>query len=173
MLIGHGGLKKGFVLAVAQCRSLKEGNDLIQDAEITGDLDVVGDNIRQPDSIIGDSRANPSSRFRQPPMLYIALYELPRGGSKQMLARHIRFRHDESHHVLKLVTKAIRAACLIEGRARPHSTGEGLVEKPTVQQNVHGTLRCRHLNRAKHAVPETDDRAEDGLKIGASVFSEQ
>src|SRR2546430_261788 len=90
-----------------------------------------------------------------------------------MLARYLRFRHGEGHHVLKLVAEAKSATCLIERRARPHSTGEGLVEKPAIQQNVHGTIRCCHLNRAKRVVPETADCFEDGVEIGGSVLLEQ
>ena len=46
VLFGYGGLKEGFVLALVQRWPLEEGNRLVQDVEITCDLDVVGDNIR-------------------------------------------------------------------------------------------------------------------------------
>ena len=106
-------------------------------------------------------------------MLHVALDELPRRRAQQMLARHLRLRHAKRHHVLKLVAKAISAARLIERRARPHPAGERLIEQPAVQQNVHGAVGRRHLNRAQRVVPETSDRAEDGIEIGGAVFLEQ
>ena len=124
-------------------------------AQIAGDLDVMGDDIRQPDPVIGDARPYPAPRFRQPPMLHVALDELARRGAQQLLARHLGLRHAERHHILKLVAKAVSAARLIERRTRPDAAGERLIEQPTVQQDVHRTVRRRHLNRAKRVIPET------------------
>src|SRR4026208_1609160 len=90
-----------------------------------------------------------------------------------MFACYLRLRHGERHRVLKLVAEAKSAACLIEGRASPHPTGKGLVEKPSVQQNVHGAVRCCYLNRSKGVVPETADSVEDSLEIRSPVLSEQ
>ena len=57
--------------------------------------------------------------MRQPPVLDVALGELSGGRAQQMLARQIGPDSGERHAVLQLVTKAVGAAGLIEGRARP------------------------------------------------------
>jgi hypothetical protein len=106
-------------------------------------------------------------------MLHIAGDELPPRSAQQMFARHIRSRHTKRHHILKLVAKTISTARLIEGRTRPHSTRERLIEQPTVQQNIHGAVRCPHLHRAECVVPQTRDGAEDGVEIGSAVFFQQ
>ena len=86
-------------------------------------------------------------------MLHVAFDELPRGGAQEMLARDLRLRHAQRHHVLKLIAKAVRAARLVEGRPRPHAAGERLVEQPAVEQNVHRAIGRLHLNRAEDVVP--------------------
>jgi hypothetical protein len=45
---------------------------------------------------------------------------------------------DQGHDVLQLIAEAIGAAGLVERRAPPHTTGEGLVEQPTIEHQVHG-----------------------------------
>ena len=65
----------------------RKGTHLVEHREIAGDLDVVGGGVRQPDAVVGDPRAHPLARRRQPPVLHVALDELPRGGAQQMLAR--------------------------------------------------------------------------------------
>ena len=96
---------------------------------------------------------------RKPPMLDVALDELPRGRAQQMFARHLRLRHAERHHVLELIAKAVRAAGLVERRARPDAAGERLVEQPAVEQNVHRAIGRLHLNRAEDVVPDAGRRA--------------
>jgi len=71
-----------------------------------------------------------------PPMLHVAFYELPCGGAQQLLAQARAFRNRQRHRVLELIAKAERTACLIEARARPQPTGECLVEKPAVDENI-------------------------------------
>ena len=63
--------------------------------------------------------------MRQPPMLHVALDELPRRGAQQMLARHRPGATAASAMPsCKLVAEAVGAAGLIEGRARPDAAGE-------------------------------------------------
>ena len=56
---------------------------------------------------------------RQPPMLHVAFDELARRRAEQMLARQRGLRDRQRHHVLQLIAKAVRAARLVECRARP------------------------------------------------------
>ena len=88
-----------------------------------------------------------------PPVLDVALDELPRGGPQYLRARDVSLRDRERHHVLELIAKAIRAARLIKRRARPDATGERLIEQPAIEHNVHGPIGCRHLHRAKNVIP--------------------
>ena len=68
-----------------------------------------------------------------PPVLDVALNELPRRGAEYMLAGDVALRHRQRHHVLELIAKAIRAARLIERRPRPDATDKRLIEQPAVQ----------------------------------------
>ena len=106
-------------------------------------------------------------------MLHIALDELPRRGTQQMFAGNRGFRDAQRHHVLKLVAKAIGAACLVKRRARPNPARQRLIQQPTVQQNVHRTVRRRHLDRAKRGVPERGNPGKDGVEIGRPVLRDQ
>ncbi len=65
--------------------------------------------------------------FRHPPMLHIALHELPPGGPQQMRSCNRRGQHREGHAVMELVAKPIGAAGLVERRAGPDPAGQGLV----------------------------------------------
>ena len=77
-------------------------------------LDIVRDGVGEPDPVVGDPRAHALTRMRQPPMLHVALDELPRRGAQQVLARHRRLRGDQRHAVLQLVAEAVGAARLVE-----------------------------------------------------------
>ena len=63
----------------------------------------------------------------QPPMLDVALDELPGGRAQQMLARYGRLRGGKCHAVLQLVAKAVSTARLIEPRAGPDAAGQRLI----------------------------------------------
>ena len=82
-------------------------------------------------------------------------------------------RHGERHAVLKLVAETVGAARLIEGRARPEAAGQGLVEQPAVQQDVHGAIRRLHLHRAERLLPIARDLAMDGVEIGGAIARDQ
>ena len=53
-------------------------------------VDIVRDDIGEPDAVVGDARAHAAAGFRQPPMLHVALDELPPGRAQQVFARQIR-----------------------------------------------------------------------------------
>jgi hypothetical protein len=98
----------------ARLWAVKEVYRFVEDAGVARRLYIVSDRIRQPDSIVGDARANSLTRGRQPPMLHVAGDELARRRANQMLARNRRLRRRQRHHVLKLIAKAVRAARLVE-----------------------------------------------------------
>ncbi len=71
-----------------------------------------------------------------PPVLHIALGELPPGGPHDMLAREIGAREQQGEHVLQLVAIAVRAAWLVEAGAGPEAAAHVLVQEPPVDQHV-------------------------------------
>src|SRR5437764_14358908 len=103
-----------------------------------------------------------------PPVLYVALFELVRGGAQKLRARHIGPRVDGRHHVLQLIAEAVSAARLIKGRARPHATGQSLTEQPAIQQRIQRRVGRVHLDGLKHLIPTCDDPLEgfvDGVRL--------
>ena len=104
---------------------------------------------------------------RQPPMLDIALDELPPRRAQDVLAGHLGPGDRERHDVLQLVAEAVGAARLIEGRARPDAAGERLIEQPAVQHDVHANGPASSPARVpSDFVPVVDDLAIDGVEIG-------
>src|SRR5208337_3150271 len=90
-----------------------------------------------------------------------------------MFSRHFRLRSGQRHYVLELIAKSVGAARLIERRSRPHPAGECLVDKPSVQQYVHGAIGGLHLNRAEDVVPKPGHLAEYQIEIDGSVALDQ
>ncbi len=93
----------------------------------------------------------------QPPMLQIALDELPPSGAQQMLSCKVRPRDGERHSVLQLIAKSVGAAGLIESRSRPDAACKRLIEHPAVENDVQGSVRRFHLDRAENLLPMLDD----------------
>ena len=106
-------------LSVEEHWSLEKGNGFVEQRVVAGGPQVVRCGVRQPEEVIGYARAHAASGRLVPPMLHVALDELPRRGLDDLRARQIGSRYRERHHVLKLVAKAVRATGLIERRARP------------------------------------------------------
>ena len=118
-------------------------------------LDIVRDGVGEPHAVVGDARAHALAGMRQPPMLHVALDELPGRGAQQMRARQCRLRGGKRHAVLQLVAEAVGAARLVERRARPDAAGQRLIQQPAVQHDVHRPVRRLHLHRAERIVPVT------------------
>src|SRR5260370_27116682 len=78
-LVRNGRLKETVVLLGCKLRAFEECNRLIQNREITAAFDVMGGGVRQPRPIVGNSGADALPRMGQPPMLNVALDELPPG----------------------------------------------------------------------------------------------
>ena len=91
------------------------------------------------------------------------------GRAQQMRARHRRAGGRQRHAVLQLVAEPVGAARLVERRARPDPAGQGLVEQPAVQHDVHRAVRRLHLHRAQDVVPGVADRRQHGVEIGRAV----
>ncbi len=124
------------VLVRIQLSHGQEGRRLVEHRAIACDAHVVIDDIRQPREVVGESSPHSAAALRMPPVLDVALGELPPGRADYVLARDRRLRVDECHHVLQLVAEAVGAATLIQRRPCPHPTGECLVERPPVEHHV-------------------------------------
>ena len=115
----------------------QEGHLLVEHRVVAGDPHVVVDHVRQPGEVVGEPRAHAAAALRMPPVLHVALDELARRRAQDVLARHAPARRStKRHHVLQLVAEAVRAAALVERRARPHPAGQRLVERPAVDHRV-------------------------------------
>jgi len=68
---------------------------------------------------------------------------------------------NERHRVLQLVAKPEKRRPTGGSAARPHTARQGLVEQPTVGQNIEGRIRGLHLHRAQGVIPilQTASRA--------------
>ncbi len=81
-----------------------------------------------------------------PPVLDVALGELPAGGAQEVLARQVRPDEEEREDVLELIAESVGAARLVVARARPEPAGEVLVEEPAVHEEVEGVVGRRDLD---------------------------
>src|SRR4029453_7424029 len=148
-------------LSNLELRSFEEGDDLVEDGAITGDLEIAGDDVRQPEHVIGDARSDAAAAGRVPPVLDVALLEMPYRRAQRVLPCQPGRGDGERHHVLKLIAKPIRAAGLIERRPRPDATGQRLVQQPAIEQNVQSAVRCPDLHRAEQLAPALTDHSQD------------
>src|SRR5438552_18089226 len=88
-----------------------------------------------------------------PPMLHVSFGELPRSGTENQLARNRRRGINKSQRILQLVSKAIRAARLIQSGPSPYAAAQGLIEQPAIQHEINRENRRLHLNRGEEIIP--------------------
>ena len=153
--------------------AFQERHLLVQHGGIAGRADIMRDGIGEPGPVVGDPRAHALAGMRQPPMLHVALDELPRRRAQQVRARHRRPRCDERHAVLQLVAEAIGAARLVECRASPDAAGQRLIQQPAVQHDVHRPVGRLHLDRAEDSVPVLGDLGQHRVEIVRAVVRDQ
>ncbi len=133
-----------------------ERHDLVEHARVAGDAHVLVHDVGQPREIVGEAGAHAASTLRMPPVLDVALDELAGGGAQDVLARHRGLRIHERHDVLQLVAESVRAARLIECRARPHAARERLVERPAIHHRVERGLRRADADDREPPLPLFD-----------------
>ena len=163
----------GVVLLGFERPAAQEVQILIEHRGIACRFNVVGGDVSKPGAIIGDLGAHALPRRGQPPVLHVALDELPRGRAQHLFAREVRMRQHERHGILQLVAEAIGAACLIKSGTRPHAAGERLIQEPAIERDVHLALGRLHLHCRERFVPEGDDGAQPLLKIGRAVTTHE
>ena len=106
-------------------------------------------------------------------MLHVALGELAAGGAQNMAAGGLRPREGQRHAVLQLVAEAVGAAGLIERRARPDAAGEGLIQQPAVEHDVHRAVRRFHLDGTQCGAPVLGDFQQHGIQIRLAITLDQ
>src|SRR4029453_16320835 len=143
-----------FLLVRTENWRVQEGNPIVEQGRVARNADVVRNNQRQEDEIVGYPRADAATCERGPPVLHIAFLELPRGRAQDLCPRLLRGAVDDGHRVLELVAETECPARLIERRPAPHSTGESLVYEPAVQHQIHPRVRRADLDRPEDAIPE-------------------
>ena len=110
-----------------------------------------------------------------PPVLHVAFDELPSGGAQQVLAREIRPREQQRHHVLQLIAEAERAARLVVAGARPEPAADrpdraasgSSARRTNRPACAPGRRRACRPRRAARA------RARDRARVDASVTRDQ
>ena len=127
--------------------AFEERNLLVEHGD-PGGVDVVGDGIGEPRTIIGDTGPHALTRMRQPPMLDVALDELSRRRRAEDARGSTRVATRERHAVLQLIAETIGAAGLIKPRTRPNAAAQRLVEQPAVEHEVHRPVRRLDDDRA-------------------------
>ena len=115
--------------------------------------DVVVDDQGQEIEVVGDPGADADPGRRMPPVLDVALLELPGRRPQDLRPRLFRGAVDQGHDVLELVPKAVRPARLVERRAGPHPAGQHLVEQPAVEHQVHAGIGRLHLHGVQEVIP--------------------
>src|SRR5512140_2824455 len=88
-----------------------------------------------------------------PPMLDIPVHELMSGGTKQVLSQQTGLGVDERHGILELIAKSEGPARLVECAPSPETAREGLIQKPTVGQDVQRFIRGLDVHGAQGSIP--------------------
>src|ERR1700723_1711627 len=109
----------------------------------------------------------------QPPMLNIALDELPGRDAKEVAPRFGGPCEGQFHAVLELVSKTVGSACLIKCCPRPYAAGKGLVKQPTIQHDIHRTSGCLYLHATKQFFPMLRHFGEQLVEVGDAIAGEQ
>ena len=88
-LVGLAGLEVEIVLARLERRAVEERHLLVEDRHVARRLDIVRRDRGEPRPVVGDARAHALAGRREPPMLDVALDELPRRRAQDVLARQL------------------------------------------------------------------------------------
>ena len=168
-LVRQHGLKEIIMCAGLQLRAFDERDLLVKNGRVTGDPDVVGYAIAQPNPVVRDSGAHPLARMRQPPMLHVALGKLPGGGPQQMAAGHLWAAKGQRHAVLQLVPETIGPAGLVKPGPCPNTGCKGLIQQPAIQHDIHAAIGGFDLNGGQQIGPMAGDLRQHRVQIGDAI----
>jgi len=102
----YAGLTVRLVLIRREHRRVQKRHPLVEDPGVSGGAHVFGHHERQPQQIVGAARTQAASARLVPPVLHVALDELPPGGAQQMRPGEVWPRQQDRHHVLELIAEA-------------------------------------------------------------------
>src|SRR5690606_24059541 len=88
-----------------------------------------------------------------PPVLNVAFRELSAGGIEYLRSGQLRIMRQQRQSILQLVTEAISAACLVEGRTCADSAGQRLIGQPMIDQGVERLVWVCALGGGQQAPP--------------------
>ena len=177
VLVCRGGVRRAprqvviGVVALVHRAALEERDRLVEHARIAGRVHVARHRERQPQVVVGATRAHAAARRRVPPVLHVALDELAAGAAQQVLAQELGLGVHQRHPVLQLVAEAECAAGLVVAAAGPHAAGDGLVHQPAVGQQVQRNVRCGDLHGAQRMAPVRMDLRERRPRGGAAAIA--
>src|SRR5262245_20537787 len=89
MLTRRGWTEERLLLAFLKWRRGEKWRDFIENCRVACCFNVFRRDERQPQQVVGKSRAQPVSRIRVPPMQYVALRELHSGVAQELGPREI------------------------------------------------------------------------------------
>jgi hypothetical protein len=152
--VAHLGQVEVLYLVRLQDWRAQERHEFVKDGCITGDANVMASDEWQKVKVVGNASSDPASARRVPPVLNVALLELPGRRPQDMRASLLWSAVDNRHCILKLVAEPICPARLVETRSCPHAAGERLIQQPSVQQHIERCVRRTDLDCPQDAIPE-------------------
>ncbi len=170
----HPRLQIGLVDVRRQRIGFEKRHPHAEQAVVSRGAQVVRDDKRQPEQVVGAFRAEPSARGFVPPVQHVAFGELLRGRSENLRLQQIGPRERQRHDVLQLIAESERAAWLVVARPRPQPAARRLIEQPAIHHHVEGIVWRVHLNRAEVLVPASMHGGEAPLcGVGGAVPPDQ
>src|SRR3954447_12118275 len=121
-----------FLLVRTEHWRMEERNLLIEQVPVARNANIVCNDQREENAIVGNACAHAAARRRMPPVLHVAFLELPGRRTHDLCPRFLRRAVNDRHCILELVTETECPTRLIERGPAPHSTRERLVHEPTV-----------------------------------------
>ena len=100
-----------------------------------------------------------------PPVLHVALDELPRRGVHQLRAAEVGPHVEQRQHVLQLIAEPEGAAGLIRTAPRPDAARQRLIEQPAIDDQIERVVWRADLDRAEHLVPGALGRGERRARL--------
>ena len=137
---------------------------LVEHGAVAGMAHVRGHGVRQPQQIVRAPRPGAAAGRRMPPVLHVAVDELPRRRAQQVRPAQIGPRVQQRHHVLQLIAEAERAAGLIGAAAGPDAAAQRLIQQPAVHQQIERVVWRVHLHSPQRVVPELRRPSQRGAR---------
>src|SRR5215813_183363 len=108
-----------------------------------------------------------------PPVLDIPLPKLARRRGQNLGARRRAQSDCQREDVLQLITETERSSRLVKSGAPPDPAGEGLIEKPAVEHQIHRAVGRRDLQGSEHVFPSATHFRERGGQVRRAIALDQ